>query len=35
VYFQRALAVNPNLRQVERMIEQLKQIVIEKRKGTI
>jgi tetratricopeptide (TPR) repeat protein len=35
MYFQRALAVNPNLRQVERMIEQLKQIVIEKRKGTI
>ncbi len=35
VYFQRALAVNPNLQQVERMIEQLKQIVIEKRKGTI
>lgn len=34
-YFQRALAVNPNLQQVERMIEQLKQIVIEKRKGTI
>jgi len=35
VYFQRALVVNPNLQQVERMIEQLKQIVIEKRKGTI
>jgi tetratricopeptide (TPR) repeat protein len=34
-YFQRALAVNPNLQQVERMIEQLRQIVIEKRKGTI
>jgi tetratricopeptide (TPR) repeat protein len=35
VYFQRALAVNPNLRQVENMIYQLKQVVIEKRKGTI
>jgi len=35
MYFQRALAVNPNLRQVENMIQQLKQVVIEKRKGTI
>ena len=35
VYFQRALAVNPNLQQVEQMIQQLKQAVIEKRKGTI
>ena len=35
VYFQRALAVNPNLQQVENMIQQLKQVVIEKRKGTI
>lgn len=35
VYFQRALAVNPNLQQVEQMIQQLKQVVIEKRKGTI
>ncbi len=34
-YFQRALAVNPNLQQIERMIEQLKQALIEKRKGTI
>jgi tetratricopeptide (TPR) repeat protein len=34
-YFQRALAVNPNLQQVEEMIEQLKQALIEKRKGTI
>jgi tetratricopeptide (TPR) repeat protein len=34
-YFQRALAVNPNLQQVENMIQQLKQVVIEKRKGTI
>jgi len=35
MYFQRALAVNPNLQQVENMIRQLKQVVIEKRKGTI
>ena len=35
VYFQRALAVNPNLQNVENMIQQLKQVVIEKRKGTI
>jgi tetratricopeptide (TPR) repeat protein len=35
VYFQLALAVNPNLQQVENMIQQLKQVVIEKRKGTI
>ena len=34
-YFQRALAVNPNLQQVEQMIEQLEQALIEKRKGTI
>ena len=34
-YFQRALAVNPNLQNVENMIQQLKQIVIEKRRGTI
>ena len=34
-YFQRALQVNPNLRQVEAMIEELKQVLIEKRKGTI
>lgn len=35
VYFQRALAVNPNLQQVESMIRELKQVLIEKRKGTI
>ena len=35
VYFQRALTVNPNLQQVENMIRELKQVVIEKRKGTI
>lgn len=34
-YFQRALAVNPNLQSVENMIQQLKQVVIEKRRGTI
>jgi tetratricopeptide (TPR) repeat protein len=34
-YFQRALAVNPNLQNVENMIQQLKQAVIEKRRGTI
>jgi tetratricopeptide (TPR) repeat protein len=34
-YFQRALQVNPNLGQVEAMIEELKQALIEKRKGTI
>ena len=34
-YFQRALKVNPNLRQVEAAVEQLKRLIIEKRKGTI
>jgi tetratricopeptide (TPR) repeat protein len=34
-YFQRALAINPNLQNVENMIQQLKQVVIEKRRGTI
>jgi tetratricopeptide (TPR) repeat protein len=34
-YFQRALKVNPNLRQVEIAVEQLKRLIIEKRKGTI
>jgi tetratricopeptide (TPR) repeat protein len=34
-YFQRALAANPNLQQIGQMIEQLKQALIEKRKGTI
>ena len=34
-YFQRALQVNPNLTQVQAMIEELKQVLIEKRKGTI
>ena len=34
-YFQRALDVNPNLQQVEQVIEQIKQALIEKRKGTI
>jgi tetratricopeptide (TPR) repeat protein len=34
-YFERAVAVNPNLHQLEYVIEQLKQTLIEKRKGTI
>ena len=34
-YFQRAFAVNPNLQQIEQVIEQLKQALIEKRKDTI
>ena len=34
-YFERAVAVNPNLRQLDSVIEQLKQALIEKRKGTI
>ena len=34
-YFQRALKVNPNLHQVEAAVEQLKRLIIEKRKGTI
>jgi tetratricopeptide (TPR) repeat protein len=34
-YFQRALLVNPNLATVEAAVNQLKQLVIEKRKGTI
>lgn len=34
-YFQRALAVNPNLQQIDQVIEQLKQVLIEKRKDTI
>jgi tetratricopeptide (TPR) repeat protein len=34
-YFERALAVNPNLTQVEQTVEMLKQLLIERRKGTI
>jgi tetratricopeptide (TPR) repeat protein len=34
-YFQRALAVNPNLSQVEITVEQLKRLLIERRKGTV
>jgi tetratricopeptide (TPR) repeat protein len=34
-YFERAVAVNPNLHQLESVIEQLKQALVEKRKGTI
>ena len=35
VYFERAVAVNPNLQQLESLIDELKQALIEKRKGTI
>jgi tetratricopeptide (TPR) repeat protein len=34
-YFQRALAVNPNLERVEAAVEELKRLIVEKRKGTI
>jgi tetratricopeptide (TPR) repeat protein len=34
-YFERAIAVNPNLYQIESVIEELRQAVIQKRKGTI
>ena len=34
-YFQRALQVNPNLAQVEATVEQLKRLLIERRKDTI
>ena len=34
-YFERAVAVNPNLQQIEYLLEELKQALIEKRKGTI
>ena len=34
-YFQRALRVNPNLGQVEAAVEELKRLILEKRKGTI
>ncbi len=34
-YLQRALQVNPNLGQVEATVEQLKRVLIERRKGTI
>ncbi|MEK7837740.1 MAG: tetratricopeptide repeat protein, partial [candidate division NC10 bacterium] len=34
-YFQRALDVNPNMEQVEAAVEQLKALVIQKRRGTI
>jgi len=34
-YFQRALKVNPNLRQVEAAVEQLERLIVEKRKNTI
>jgi len=34
-YFERALKINPNLRQVEVVIGELRRIIVEKRKGTI
>ncbi|MET0850707.1 MAG: tetratricopeptide repeat protein [Candidatus Rokuibacteriota bacterium] len=34
-YFERALAVNPNMEQVEEVIQELRALVREKRKGTI
>ncbi len=34
-YFQRALAVNPNLAQVQAAVDQLKRLLIEKRRDTI
>jgi tetratricopeptide (TPR) repeat protein len=34
-YFQRALAINPNLRQVEAAVEQLKRLIADKRRDTI
>lgn len=34
-YFQRALAVNPNLRQVEAAVEELKRLLIKQRRDTI
>ena len=34
-YFQRALDVNPNMEQVEAAVEQLKALLIQKRRGTI
>jgi tetratricopeptide (TPR) repeat protein len=34
-YFERALAVNPNLTQVEESIEALRQLIIQRRKDAI
>ncbi|MBI5627814.1 MAG: tetratricopeptide repeat protein, partial [Candidatus Rokubacteria bacterium] len=34
-YFQRALQINPNLEQVEATVEQLKRLLIERRKDTL
>jgi tetratricopeptide (TPR) repeat protein len=34
-YFERALRVNPNLAQVELMVEQLRHLLIQRRRGTI
>ena len=34
-YFERALKVNPNLQRVQAAVDELKRLIIEKRKGTI
>jgi hypothetical protein len=34
-YFQRALAINPNLETVEETVHMLQRLLVEKRKGTI
>jgi tetratricopeptide (TPR) repeat protein len=34
-YFERALAINPNLHRVEEAAQLLRRVLIEKRKGTI
>ena len=34
-YFQRALQVNPNLGQIEATVEQLKRVLIERKRDTI
>jgi tetratricopeptide (TPR) repeat protein len=34
-YFQRALAINPNLAQVEETVQMLQRLLVERRKGTI
>jgi tetratricopeptide (TPR) repeat protein len=34
-YFERALAVNPNMEQVEQVIEELKSLLVKQKKDTI
>ena len=34
-YFERALAINPNLLSVQAAVDELKRLIIDKRKGTI